>query len=104
MVHPQDNIVSMRNKIYIATGIPPFRQHIITKDSAKNFDIMYRMVVGNTLVDTNIYSALQSTDKSDILLNIPIDMDLYNRREDITVTMNDMKLTLLRDSGKYMVR
>ena len=101
MVYPQDNIVTLRDKLYIATGIPPFRQHLLMKDSKKNTSLTYTISASNTFLDINLFNELQKH-KDNTILNIPIDNDTYNRRTDLTITMNDMKETLLKEDGSHI--
>lgn len=98
-VYPQDNIATLRDKIYVATGIPPYRQHIIIKDSKNQHDLTYKITAANLLVDVNLYNALQKH-TGNTILNIPIDVDLINKKEDLHITMLDLKTTLLKENGE----
>jgi hypothetical protein len=38
-VYPEDTFIDLRNKIWVAYGIPPYRQFIYTNDGHTLFDI-----------------------------------------------------------------
>ena len=73
----------MRNKIYAVTGIPPYRQHIITKDNDNRYELTYKIISSNTLVSINLYRALQDNTGGNNILNIPIDIELVSKKEDL---------------------
>lgn len=101
MIYPQDNVVTLRDKIYVATGIPPFRQHLLLENSKKNMTLTYTISAANNFLDINLFNDLQKT-KSNTILNIPIDTDTYNRKTDLEIVMNDMKETMMSEDGSYI--
>ena len=101
MIYPYDNIVSLREKIYVATGIPPFRQHLLLKDNAGSIKLSYQITVSGSLLDINIFNELQCV-KTNTILNIPIDTDVVARKTDINIAMMDMTYVMLMISGHYI--
>ena len=101
MVYPPDNVITLRDKIYVATGIPPFRQHLLLKDNKGNISLSYNITAANVFIDINIFNELQK-EHTNVIMNIPIDTEVYNRRSDLYVKMNDMKTNLLIDDDTYI--
>ena len=102
MVYPFDNVINLRDKIFVATGIHPYRQHLLFTYSDKFTALSYSVYLGHDLVDCNIFNKMQNiTDTS--ILNIPIDRDMANSKEDIAVDMNDTFVTLAQ-GGRHITR
>ncbi len=96
-VFPQDTISSMREKIYIATGIPPFRQHITyTIDGAKY--ATYFISVTDESIRVNIEKDF-TEGSGDRLDKYPLSRTMINNREDIEVFTYEIISSLRSPSG-----
>ena len=63
----------------------------------------YSIYLGQNLVESNIFNTLQNITESAIL-NIPIDRELLNSKQDINVEMNDTYTLLQQSSNNYITR
>ncbi len=102
MVYPQDNVATLRDKIYVATGIAPFRQHLVFIDNKKTTFITYTVTVGNDLLTIDLFSVL-NTPSTDFILNIPVDRDLASKREEINISMTETNVNLVDQDDVYIV-
>lgn len=85
-VFPEDTVSILKEKIYFRTGIPPFCQHLFIQTEDSTYNLSY---IINTLFTININypSNIKNTTKQ--IYNIPIDLDLYQNRNLITVEASD---------------
>jgi hypothetical protein len=76
-VFPEDKISELKDKLYISTNIPPYRQHLFYMDAAKNIYSSYTMQIdGIYSVDIRAIN-----DYKEKISGIPIDKYLYNNRK-----------------------
>lgn len=95
MIYPQTTIVDLRFKIFIATGIHPYRQYIVLYDNYGTISLPYSVYSGHDIIETNIFNSLQNNTEQQIL-NVPFDLHMVNAKQDIIIEMNDNFITLAR--------
>jgi len=99
-VYPEDKFSELRAKIFLASGVPPYRQHLFYYDRGR-LSNMYKLYAQG-LYQVNIRE-LGSRDK---ILDIPIDRNLYDLRDEIRVeSLEDFQLVgdYLHDKIIYCV-
>jgi hypothetical protein len=79
-IYPEDKFSELKDKIYLATGIPPYRQHLFYIERGR-INIMYKLyAVGLYQVDIR---NIKNT--ADEILGVPIDKFIYDNREDVKI-------------------
>ena len=75
-IFPEDTVTELKEKIYISTGIPVYRQHIFHRNSGKSdtHDTWYEISIHG-----NNYAVSRKNDKENIQ-NIKVDLFLYRER------------------------
>lgn len=120
--YPEDTFADLKAKIYAATGIPPYRQHLfypVGGDEDESGGVAaageqrpvrttYRITVEGGLVLTDIRRFAQEVcaarrgDTESAVANIPIDRRLEERKEDVRVDALDSFRTLEESPGVYV--
>ena len=93
-IYPFDTIMTVRDKIYVATRIDPFRQYLLTIDNKGIISSVYSIFISNILIESNLFNSLQKITE-DQILNIPIDQNMDNNRNNIQIQMNDNSIQLV---------
>jgi hypothetical protein len=75
-IYMEDNITILRNKIYIITGIPPYRQHLFCDAVSP-----YKLIVRGGIVFPDIKNFTSET----MLLGVPIDRQIELYKDSIKV-------------------
>jgi hypothetical protein len=91
-VYPADNILEFKYKIYAATGIPIYRQHLWFKYKSKSYPCSYNISIAkhNIPVDIETLIAFYSSEKKmDEIEGIPVDISQYNNKDLLHVDAND---------------
>lgn len=99
-IYPEDKIFEIREKIFVATNIPPYRQHIFWYEHNKPTQ-PYRLTVDGTSIHVDLVEALQNNTTPGIL-GLPIDKDLYIARSDVRVE-NIEQFSLLVSPTLYLI-
>lgn len=94
-IYPYDKISEFKKKIFIASKIPMYRQHIWITSKSASLPMSYNMSIGNTPTPVNIQKLsemytdgkLDPTEKQ--MGNIPINMNTYNMSERIKIEAYD---------------
>ena len=116
--YPEDTFADLKAKIYAATGIPPYRQHLFYPTGGDDISEIgsdgweratrttYRITVEGALILTDIrrLSAELCDDVSDMVAGVPVDCRLEERKEDVRVDALDTFRTLEESSGVYVRR
>jgi hypothetical protein len=89
-IYPEDRVSEFKAKVYTETGIEPYKQYLFVKFNDNYVPLSYR-VLSNGMINTDIRKSLESPSR---VLGLPLDMDLYNDRDAITVEANDMFFTM----------
>lgn len=89
-VYPEDRISEFKEKIYLATSIPPFKQHLYTVVDNVTMPMKYK-IIAETLVSVDIRKIFEEKNS---LLNIPIDANLFQNKESLVVEAYDSFTTL----------
>lgn len=85
LVYDEDRIIDFKQKIQIATGIPMYRQHLYYIIRGKVIPLSYKL-------QTTILQKVDARDipnSTDYIDGVPVDVTLYNKREDILVESYD---------------
>jgi len=78
-IYPDDNLEELKNKIYLATNIPNYRQHIFYNSYGK-YTTTYEIHI-NGIYESNI----TNENSSSMLFNLPIDKYLFNNQNNIRI-------------------
>lgn len=98
MLFSSDTIQTFKQKVFVETGIPPYRQHIWFVFSGKSYQLSYRVK----------HDTYQSVDIADIkyietvLEDIPVDSMWYASKEIIHVESNE-HITVNHITTKYQI-
>lgn len=84
-IFPEDKVSDFKNKIYAATNIPPYRQHIWYEFSNKAFPIGYKVVHDVTL-PVDIRSLHE---RSNLFEGLPVDTNWYSIKDNLAVVALD---------------
>jgi hypothetical protein len=95
--YPEDLLSDLRNKIFLITSIPPFRQHIIFTIGDAN-RITYDIFIGGISIDIDLVNDYETTN-TDNVLKFPVDRRLMNNKDDITVDLYENYYTLAPIDG-----
>ena len=94
-IYPQDKVSEFKKKIYIATKIPIYRQHLWFTSKAASLPMSYVMSRNDAAIPVNIQkvSELYINGKLDATVkhieNIPLDINIYNLGERIKIEAYD---------------
>ena len=99
--YPFDSIIELRKKIFIATGIHPYRQYLLLGRNDGIISLTYTIFVGQDIVDTNIFNNLQNLSE-DTFLNLSLDKTLINNKQSINVEMRDANTVLYTNYNNYI--
>jgi hypothetical protein len=108
-VYPQDKVSEFKKKIYIATKIPMYRQHLWFTSKSASLPMSYVMSSNDAIIPVNIQnvSNLYTNGKlnSDIkqIENIPLDIGIYNLCESIKIEAYDNFKIMEEYYDKYNV-
>lgn len=92
-IYPEDNIKNIKEKIFLATGIQYYKQHLFYKNHLNINKILgYQFMIDSNNVNINI----NNLNYNNKLLNIPIDKIIYNNYKNIKI-VNTECTTLLND-------
>ena len=92
--YPSDNLATVRKKIFLITGIPIYRQHIIYNKT----NSLYKLFIGDEIINHDI-TKLDLTEET--LMGVPIDKKLFNAKNDIQITMDDC-IKFMYNRGDYI--
>ena len=67
MVYPEDTITELRSKIYVALGIPPYRQYMLLTNNKGVISNIFNIYIGQDMIETNIYHNLQNISENSIM-------------------------------------
>lgn len=101
-IYPDDNISEVKEKIYLSTGIPAYRQHLFWISAAGVIENPYTLRA-NIIYSTDINRINEFTDT---ILGMPIDKKLYMNRESIKVESQDdftLLSNVLGDHNEYTI-
>ncbi|MHB2028938.1 MAG: hypothetical protein ACYCPT_08995, partial [Acidimicrobiales bacterium] len=81
-IFPEDNIQCLKEKIYVHSNIPTYRQHVFAYDGLDNNILSaYKIIInGSVIIDIRDYNSYTET-----VLNIKIDQSFYEHHDDIEV-------------------
>lgn len=83
-VFPEDNFAEIKDKVFLITGIPVYRQHLFYSDGIT----LYRLYT-ESLVDTDIRKLNKTDSTTQYIAGIPIDRQLFDASESIKVEAYD---------------
>jgi hypothetical protein len=84
-VFPEDKVSEFKKKIYVSTGIPPFRQHLWYEFKGKTYPLSY-VIKHETVINVDIRDLV---DHVNYYEGIPVDTLWYAEKEDLRVTAMD---------------
>ena len=86
---PEDKITDFKNKIFAATKIPPYRQHIFYEYSKNIYNVGYQIILRDGITATqriNIQSINQYTTFHE---GLPVDNKWYQKKNSLNVINNN---------------
>ena len=106
---PDDNILDFKNKIYLTTDIPIYRQHLYFVNRNRTTPANYTVRRNNNVVPVDITSLIDfykndtsKNDRRDSIEGIPVDLTLYANKSFTTVTAEDtFSLLVTNDTHVY---
>lgn len=101
-IYPEDKYDELKGKIYLATGIPPYRQHIFYLDNGRP-QVTYKLYTdGINMIDIRTLTAITTS-----IHGLPIDKSVYDQREVAKVealdTFQTLETTLPLDNRIFVV-
>jgi len=92
MVLPEDTLLEFKNKIYLFTGIPIYKQHLSIFYQNKYLPILYQHYLSGIPFIYSLFHVDQFTE-SKLIFNIPVNLKYVTLHQNIkTVTYDDNKL------------
>ncbi len=86
-IYPADKISEFKEKIYVATDVQPFRQHLWYRSQGKPKPIAYNVWInGKIFTPDLIYHLTHSTDMID---TIPINMEWFHKKDETMIEAYD---------------
>lgn len=101
-VYPEDTFADLKDKIHVAAGIPPYRQHLFYSPASGSVETTYRLTLEGGRVVTDI-RALAAAGEAGRVAGVPVDRRLEERREDLQVIALDTFRTLGGGAGTRRV-
>lgn len=91
-IYPEDKISELRDKIFLATGVPIYRQHLFWfNEGVSTPQLTYTMSSDFSLLVTDIRDLRDAVvNKTSSIAGIPIDKTFYNNRESFRVDIDDI--------------
>ena len=93
-INPTDNIFELKEKLYVATGIPIYRQHLWFKYHERSYPLNYTVNINKhtEYIDIERLIAFFINGKSDVLESIddiPVEIKYYNNKDFINIIASD---------------
>jgi len=101
----EDNIKEFKDKLFLATGIDYFKQHVYFKLKKTVNTVGYTFMMDDNVIDTDLVN-LDYSIPSNLLLNIPIDKYIYSMQDSIYILNNELTTSLdyyLDQKGEFYV-
>jgi hypothetical protein len=97
-IYDSDSMIAFKEKIFIATGIPIFRQYIYIEEGQSNKS-------GHTILLSNVKYAINFENDTEDFNGIKIDKNIYNNREYLRIKTNEPHKLISSFFGKkiYLV-
>lgn len=92
-IFPEDNFMELREKIFLTSGIPPYRQHLFYFSNG-HYTTVYNLYTDG-LYNTDIRTF--NSNKWERIHGAPIDKNLFSFRDEIIIESYD-RFRLLRDA------
>lgn len=115
--YPEDTFADLKGKIYAATGVPPYRQHLFYPagediDGDEGWErptrTTYRLTVEGALVLADVRRLSQDLcaprGSGDAVAGVPVDRRLEERKEDVRIDALDTFRTLEETPGVFVRR
>lgn len=103
-LYPEDNVMDFKQKLYVCTKIPIYRQHIWVTYLGRTLPLSYNLLVENKTKRIDLLKALQNTNQSNNIEGIPIDTNMFNLRNEYRIESTDEFVLLEQYEKKYGVR
>lgn len=97
--YPEDRINEFKEKIYLATGIQPYKQHIYFLLRNNPIPMRYKVTLDDKAMSVDIDAMLTMT--TERIMGIPVDRSLYETRDSIRIEAYDQFYTLADIYEKY---
>src|SRR6185437_6333231 len=78
-IYPEDRISEFKEKIYLSTNIPIYKQHLFAEVNGQIIPMRYKITVDG-IINVDIKKIFQGSLNNKIL-NIPVDQTLFQNRE-----------------------
>jgi hypothetical protein len=87
---PEDRISEFKEKIFVETGIPPYKQYLCINVN-DNYIPMYYRIIANGMINVDIQKSLSIVTK---IMGIPVDTNFFHEKDQVLVEASDMFFTL----------
>jgi hypothetical protein len=104
-VYPEDTIWDLRLKIFVAAGIPPYRQHLFYTSGDGMLRLPYRVALESGPIVSDIralYSGAQTGQSENLVAGVPVDAKFEEQKESLTVDALDTFQKLEIGAGVYV--
>ena len=104
-VYPEDTIWDLRLKIFVAAGIPPYRQHLFYTSGDGMLRLPYRIALESGPVISDIrtlYSGSQTGQSENLVAGVPVDAKFEEQKESLTVDALDTFQKLEIGAGVFV--
>jgi hypothetical protein len=103
-VYAEDTFENLKDKIYVATNIPPYRQHIFfAVGESTNMHTTYTLTLEGALVPVSIARDLRAGRFADsVIAGAAVDRRLEAGRDEIQVTAYDAMSTMEVEPGEFL--
>ena len=89
-VYPEDRVSELKEKIFLQTNIPPYKQYLYIKFNG-NFIPLYYRIIANGMINVDIQKAIGIATK---ILGVPVDTNFFNDKKEVLIEAGDMFFTV----------
>jgi hypothetical protein len=104
-VYPADNVMDLKHKVYLETGIPPYRQHLWFRHKNKAHACAYTHRTFKHVNPVDIESLgpfyRGETPEANVIEGIPVDTRAYGEKEHLSVIARDTFRLLVTNYETY---
>lgn len=102
-VYPSDNVLTFKNKIYLHTSIPIYRQHLWFKYKNKSYPAHYAITMFKNATNIDIERLINYDKSLDTIEGIPVNLDYYKNKDFMHITASDTFNLMYTNWTKYGV-
>lgn len=97
-IYPEDKISEFKEKLFIASGIQPYKQHLFFMLRDNPIPLRYKVTIDGATIPINIVKQFQN---DETIKGIPVDRRIYESRDSIKIEAYDQFFTMSDIYHKY---